>query len=110
MRLIEGDITVDSTLGQGSVWLFCVMTAAWGLGGFATNSSQQARLATTAPLLTPASVAMNTSAIYLGQAAGALAGGLLIGHGMVEMVVTSVALYLIAAAVSRGVGDHRAMP
>jgi MFS transporter, DHA1 family, inner membrane transport protein len=95
-------------LGQGSTWLFCLLAAAWGLGGFATNSSQQARLATTAPPLTPASVAMNTSAIYLGQAAGALVGGLLVSHGLPVMVAVSVAVYLLAAAVSHGVGDHRA--
>ena len=94
-------------LGQGNTWIFCVLAAAWGLGSFATNSSQQARLATTAPALTPASVAMNTSAIYLGQAAGALLGGLLIADGLLVMVATSVVLYLVAAAVSRWVGDHR---
>jgi predicted MFS family arabinose efflux permease len=51
---------------------------------------------------------MNTSAIYLGQAAGALIGGLLIGDGLAAMVATSVAVYALAAVVSRWVGDHKA--
>jgi predicted MFS family arabinose efflux permease len=47
----------------------------WGLGCFASNSAQQARLGTTAPALAPALLALNTSAIYAGQAVGAAAGG-----------------------------------
>jgi predicted MFS family arabinose efflux permease len=34
-----------------------------------------------APALAPALMALNTSAIYLGQAAGAASGGWLIAHG-----------------------------
>jgi predicted MFS family arabinose efflux permease len=47
----------------------------WGLGCFASNSAQQARLGMAAPALAPALLALNTSAIYLGQAVGAAAGG-----------------------------------
>ena len=46
----------------------------WALSGFATNSGQQARLGGLSPRLTPALMALNTSAIYLGQAMGASAG------------------------------------
>jgi len=52
----------------------------WGLGVFASNSAQQARLVGMAPTLAPASVALNTSAMYLGQALGATLGGWLILH------------------------------
>lgn len=53
----------------------------WGLGCFSSNSAQQARLGLAAPLLAPALMALNTSAIYLGQALGAAGGGWLITHG-----------------------------
>ena len=47
----------------------------WGLGGFASNSAQQARLGLAAPALAPALMALNTSAIYLGQAHTAVQAG-----------------------------------
>ena len=50
----------------------------WGFGTFASNSAQQARLGQAAPMLAPALLALNTSAIYLGQAVGAMSGGALI--------------------------------
>ena len=50
----------------------------WGLGVFASNSSQQARLVALAPVLAPASIALNTSAMYAGQALGTSGGGWLI--------------------------------
>ena len=52
----------------------------WGLGCFSSNSTQQARLSLAAPALAPALMALNTSAIYLGQAVGAASGGWLISH------------------------------
>jgi predicted MFS family arabinose efflux permease len=53
----------------------------WALGGFATNSAQQARLVGLAPALASGSVSLNTSAMYAGQAIGAALGGLLISAG-----------------------------
>jgi len=53
----------------------------WGLGCFSTNSGQQARLGLAAPALAPALMALNTSAIYLGQALGAASGGWVVAHG-----------------------------
>lgn len=53
----------------------------WALGGFATNSAQQARLVGLAPALASGSVSLNTSAMYAGQAIGAASGGLLISAG-----------------------------
>jgi predicted MFS family arabinose efflux permease len=52
----------------------------WGLGCFAANSAQQARLVSMAPALAPGSVALNSSGIYVGQAVGAAAGGWLLAH------------------------------
>jgi predicted MFS family arabinose efflux permease len=50
----------------------------WGLGCFAMNSAQQARLVAIAPALASASIALNTSGMYGGQAIGAGLGGALI--------------------------------
>jgi predicted MFS family arabinose efflux permease len=65
---------------QGSVLLLGAMVVAWGLGGFAANSAQQARLVSIAPAQAAVAVALNTSAVFLGQAAGTAASGALIAH------------------------------
>jgi len=59
----------------GSVITIALVLVPWGLGGFAANSAQQARLGLAAPELATALMALNTSAIYLGQAIGAAGGG-----------------------------------
>lgn len=59
----------------GSVAALALVLVPWGLGGFAANSAQQARLGLAAPELATALMALNTSAIYLGQAVGAAGGG-----------------------------------
>ena len=53
----------------------------WALGCFASNSAQQARLGVSEPALASALMALNTSAMYFGQAAGASGGGWLLDHG-----------------------------
>lgn len=53
----------------------------WALGCFSANSGQQARLGAAAPALASALMALNSSAMYLGQALGASGGGWLIAHG-----------------------------
>lgn len=50
----------------------------WGLGNFAFTSSQQARLAQTAPQWASASIALNSSSLYAGQALGAVLGAALV--------------------------------
>lgn len=64
-----------------NVWLAVITMAAWSLVGFAWNASQQARLVATAPEVASASIALNTSAIYLSQAVGAGIGGWLVVQG-----------------------------
>lgn len=64
-----------------NVWIMAAVVAPWGLGCFASNSAQQARLGMAAPALAPALMALNTSAIYFGQAAGAAGGGWLVANG-----------------------------
>ena len=92
-----------------NVWLALLVLTPWGLGMFATNSSQQARLIQIAPALASGSAALNTSAIYLGQAIGAAGGGWLIEHdGMMELhwfggvgVLLALLMSLLAARATR---------
>ena len=74
----------------------------WGLGVFASNSSQQARLVGLAPVLAPASVALNTSAMYLGQALGATLGGWLILHQGLTVLPGVGSLGLVLALILSG--------
>jgi len=73
----------------------------WGLGIFSCNSAQQARLAHSAPAWAPALLALNTSAIYVGQAIGAAGGGfLLVNGGFTTMSHAALAWMLVALGVS----------
>ncbi|MFM8610422.1 MAG: MFS transporter [Burkholderiaceae bacterium] len=57
-----------------ATWAVAVAMFVWGLGSFAFVSAQQARLAQSAPHLASASVALNSSSLYAGQAMGAALG------------------------------------
>jgi predicted MFS family arabinose efflux permease len=62
---------------------------------------QQARLGAAAPALAPALMALNSSAIYLGQAAGASSGGWLIAHhGYGPLSMVGLAWLAVAIALS----------
>jgi predicted MFS family arabinose efflux permease len=91
-------------LGASLVGVAVVMTP-WALGCFASNSTQQARLSQAAPVLAPALMALNSSAIYLGQAVGAGSGGWLIAHGGYgSLSWVGVVWMLVAIAVSLWAG------
>ncbi|HSV35944.1 MAG TPA: MFS transporter [Ramlibacter sp.] len=64
-----------------SLVLAALISIPWALGCFSANSAQQARLVTIAPALAGASIALNSSAMYAGQAIGAAGGGWLIARG-----------------------------
>jgi MFS transporter, DHA1 family, inner membrane transport protein len=66
--------------GAATVLAMAVITTPWALGVFSCNSGQQARLSQSAPTVAPALLALNTSAIYVGQAVGAGGGGALLAH------------------------------
>lgn len=61
--------------------LAALIMVPWALGCFSSNSAQQARLVGIAPALASGSIALNTSAMYAGQALGAGSGGWLIAQG-----------------------------
>lgn len=63
-----------------SLMLAGLIMVPWALGCFSTNSAQQARLVGIAPALASGSIALNTSAMYAGQALGASSGGWMIAR------------------------------
>lgn len=92
-------------LAHGAAAVAAVLLFTWGLGCFAINSSQQVRLVAMAPTLASASVSLNSSAIYLGQASGAFIGGTIVstyGTGKLSYFSTmpmaaAIAMSLFAA-------------
>jgi predicted MFS family arabinose efflux permease len=88
-------------LGQAGLWQQALVMVPWALGCFAANSAQQARVVHLSPVLAPASVSLNTSAIYGGQALGAALGGLLIAQGhMLNLNVVSLTVVLASMGLS----------
>lgn len=65
----------------GSALAMAFVLVPWALGCFSSNSAQQARVSTASPAYAPALLALNTSAIYVGQAIGAAGGGALLAAG-----------------------------
>lgn len=70
------------SVGSGTLAVMGTGIAFWGLGFAAMNSMQQARLVAAAPRIASAAVALNTSAVFIGQAVGSALGGQLIAHGL----------------------------
>ncbi len=66
--------------------LAALVSIPWALGCFSSNSAQQARLVAIAPALAAASISLNSSAMYAGQAIGAASGGWLIAHDAMDML------------------------
>lgn len=81
----------------GSLAAMAVVLVPWALGCFSTNSAQQARLGLAAPALAPAMMALNTSAIYLGQAVGAASGGVLVASSGFTWLSPVGVLWMLAA-------------
>jgi predicted MFS family arabinose efflux permease len=82
----------------GHYLLACIAGAVWGLGSFSSNSLQQSRLVAVAPGLAAATVALNTSAVYLGQSIGAAAGGFVIRPGITATIAWTAVGFLVLAA------------
>jgi MFS transporter, DHA1 family, inner membrane transport protein len=91
--------------GFGLAWGYiipaAVAAAFWGLGSFSSNSLQQSRLVALAPPLAAATVALNTSVVYLGQSLGSWAGGELVDSGRMSWApYAAFALMLLALCLS----------
>ena len=91
--------------GHSGAWPVAVMAMVlvpWALGCFSSNSAQQARLSQSDPSVAPALLALNTSAMYVGQAIGAGGGGLLLAAagGFAPLPYAAVGWMALAIAVS----------
>ncbi len=93
-------------LSAGSYPLMACSVAIWGLGFASSNSMQQVRLVSAAPALASASVSLNTSVLYVGQAIGSAIGGLLYARELLYCIgyagVAFVALALTTVISTRG--------
>jgi predicted MFS family arabinose efflux permease len=92
-------------LSAGIYPLMACSVAIWGLGFASTNSMQQVRLVGAAPVLASASVSLNTSVLYIGQAVGSAIGGMLYArdllYGAGYVSVGFVALALLTVMLTR---------
>lgn len=88
-------------LPQAAAVLMALIMVPWALGCFAGNSAQQARLAAAAPASAPALLALNTSAIYIGQGIGAAGGGVIVAQaGLTSLWIAALAWMGLATALS----------
>jgi MFS transporter, DHA1 family, inner membrane transport protein len=99
-------------LSAGIYPLMAGSVAIWGLGFASTNSMQQVRLVAAAPALAAASVSLNTSVLYIGQAVGSAIGGMLFVRGLFDeagyVAAVFVALALSAVICSGRLDGARA--
>ena len=98
-----------TVLAISGAWLiaFVVGILAWGAGIFANNSSQQARLVMASPELSGATIALNTSMIYLGQAVGTTFGGAVIAAAGYRWLPACGAVVLVVALALSWRADRR---
>jgi DHA1 family inner membrane transport protein len=88
-------------IGAGIYPLMAAGAAIWGLGFAAATAMQQVRLIATAPVLATASVAINNTVLYLGQAIGSGIGSLLFTRaklnamGFVGLALVTLAFGLV---------------
>lgn len=91
---------------HGSVPFAAVLLALWGAAGFGFNVPQQARLVVLAPAAATATLALNASALYLGSALGATAGGALVRQGaLLSLGLVGAGIAVLALLASWAVRD-----
>lgn len=91
-----------------SLVLAALVNLPWALGCFASNSAQQARLVALAPSLAAGSIALNSSAMYAGQAMGAATGGWLIAQAGFGQLHWAGGAGLLLAIVASTLATHHA--
>jgi MFS transporter, DHA1 family, inner membrane transport protein len=98
--LATGSVSLGVAIWAAGTGRYLAMAAGifiWGLGFAAANSMQQARLVAAAPAQAGSAVALNTSALYIGQAIGAALGSVLFVHAhYLPMGYAAVAIMIAA--------------
>jgi MFS transporter, DHA1 family, inner membrane transport protein len=83
--------------GAGIYPLMAAGAAIWGLGFAAATAMQQVRLIAAAPALATASVAINNTALYLGQAIGSGIGSVLFTRGELNTMGFAALAFITAS-------------
>jgi predicted MFS family arabinose efflux permease len=83
----------------GNVVLLALAIVPWSIGCFAAQSAQHARLTSMAPALAPASMALNSAAIYVGQAIGAVTGGAMLAIAGFSLLSWAALAWMVLAIV-----------
>ena len=97
-------------LSAGYYPLMACSVAIWGLGFASTNSMQQVRLVVAAPALSSASVSLNTSVLYVGQAVGSAIGGILYARELLYEAGYVATGFVVLALLTVILTRPRAMP
>ena len=74
-KILWAILVGNSFIGTGVLAPAGLSLFVWGIGISPVIAAQQARLVEADPLTAPTSIALNTSIVYLGQAAGTFLGG-----------------------------------
>ncbi len=96
--------------GWGSLALTMLLLALWGTASFAINSGMQTRLVGAAPWLAPAALPLNSTSIYLGQAAGAAIGGWLVSHDHLRSLPWVGAVFVVIAGLTSWAATRQPAP
>ena len=100
--LSTGAVSIGIAIWAAGAGLYLLMAAGlfiWGLGFAAANSMQQARLVAASPAQAGSAVALNTSALYIGQGLGSAIGSALFVHAhYLPMGYLAVAVMIAALA------------
>jgi MFS transporter, DHA1 family, inner membrane transport protein len=93
------------SLSGASVLLAGLGLAIWGSGASPSIAAQQARLIAADPMAASATVALNTSLLYAGQAIGTALGGWTLSSGHADksgiVAVTLVAIAMVASMIAQ---------
>lgn len=85
--------------GAGALSAMAFGVSVWGLGFASTNSMQQVRLVGAAPPFAGASVSLNTSVLYIGQAVGSALGGMLYVRDLLHAAGFVAVSFVVAALI-----------
>lgn len=83
--------------GAGTLAIMAVGVSVWGIGFASMNSMQQVRLVGAAPPFAGASVSLNTSVLYVGQAIGSAIGGVMFAHDTLYAAGYVAVAFVVAA-------------
>jgi DHA1 family inner membrane transport protein len=90
---------VGWAMSSGVLIAMFVATVFWGFGFVPSNSMQQVRLVSAAPALASASVSLNTSSLYIGQAIGSGIGGIFYVREMYDAMNLAAIAFVVASVV-----------